>query len=68
MISIRIDDAHSLTLNSVWGFLIALLLINFLHTTRENWISVGTAAGIITILRVWCIMNTWDLGDREEEP
>ncbi len=32
------------------------------------WIPVGTAAGIITILILWCIGNTWDREEREEDP
>ncbi len=31
------------------------------------WIPVGTAAGVITILIAWCIGNTWDREEREEE-
>ena len=28
---------------------------------------MGTAAGIVTILIVWCITNTWDPEEKEEE-
>ena len=29
---------------------------------------MGIAAGIVTILIVWCIANTWDQEEPEEEP
>ena len=55
-------------LNSAWGFFAALSIFSFQNTSRRIWIPVGTAAGIITILIVWCIGNTWDTEEREEEP
>jgi hypothetical protein len=30
-------------------------------------ISVGTAAGIVAALTVWCIINSWDSGDDDSE-
>lgn len=30
-------------------------------------ISVGTAAGIVAALTVWCIINSWDSGDDDPE-
>ena len=29
---------------------------------------MGAAAGIVTVLTVWCIINSWDSGEGEEEP
>ncbi len=55
-------------LNSVLVFFVALLVLSFKDTARKIWISVGTAAGIVTVLIAWCTTNTWDPGEREEEP
>ena len=54
--------------NSAWGFFVALLMFSFQNMSRTIWISVGTAAGIVTVFIVWCIINTWDSEEREEEP
>ncbi|KAI9446150.1 hypothetical protein H4582DRAFT_1903905 [Lactarius indigo] len=53
-------------LNSVGGFFVALLIFSFQGTTTKIWISVGTAAGIVTNLIVWCIKDTWDPVEEEE--
>ena len=55
-------------LNSAWGFFIALLMFSFQNMPRTIYLSVGTAAAIVTVLIVWCIINTWDSEEREEEP
>ncbi|KAH8995331.1 hypothetical protein EDB92DRAFT_196297 [Lactarius akahatsu] len=57
---------YALLMWSVGGFFVALLIFSFQDTTREIWISVGTAAGIVAILIVWCIKNTWDPVEGEE--
>jgi hypothetical protein len=54
-------------LNSAWGFFIALLMFSFQNMSRKIWIPVGIAAGIVTVLVVWCISNTWDPEERGEE-
>ena len=54
--------------NSAWGFFVALLIFSFQNTSKKIWISVGSAAGIVAILIVWCVSNTWDPGEEEEEP
>ena len=59
--------AHSF-LNSAWGFFVALLIFSFQNTSRRIWITVGIAAGIVTILILWCIYNTWDREEEKEEP
>ncbi|KAH9021549.1 hypothetical protein EDB85DRAFT_1999981 [Lactarius pseudohatsudake] len=53
---------------SAWGFFVALLIFSFQDTSMRIWIPVGTAAGIIAILIVWCIGNTWDPEEREDKP
>ena len=55
-------------LNSAWGFFVALLIFSFQNMSRKTWIPVGIAAGIVTVLIIWCIVNTWDQEEREEEP
>jgi hypothetical protein len=55
-------------LNSAWGFFVALLIFSFQNTSRKIWITVGTAAGIVAILIIWCIQNTWDQEEEEERP
>ncbi len=55
-------------LYSAWGFFVALSIFTFQNTTTTIQISVGTAAGIVSILICWCIGNTWDPGEDEEEP
>jgi hypothetical protein len=59
---------YALLMWSAWGFFVALLIFSFQNMSRTIWISVGTAAGIVTFLIVWCIINTWDSGEREDEP
>ncbi|KAH9162668.1 hypothetical protein EDB89DRAFT_2024785 [Lactarius sanguifluus] len=52
---------------SAWGFFVALLIFSFQDTSMRIWIHVGTAAGVITILIIWVIRNTWDPKEQEEE-
>jgi len=59
---------YALLMWSAWGFFVALLIFSFQNTSRKIWIPVGTAAGIVAILIVWCIWNTWDQEEEEEEP
>ncbi|KAH9161328.1 hypothetical protein EDB89DRAFT_2235156 [Lactarius sanguifluus] len=59
---------YALLMWSAWGFFVALLIFSFQNTSMRIWIPVGTAAGIITALIVWCIGNTWDPKEREETP
>ncbi|KAH9066353.1 hypothetical protein EDB87DRAFT_1554349, partial [Lactarius vividus] len=59
---------YALLMWSAWGFFVALLIFSFQNTSMRIWIPVGTAAGIITALIVWCIGNTWDPEEREENP
>ncbi|KAI9443664.1 hypothetical protein BJY52DRAFT_447779 [Lactarius psammicola] len=59
---------YALLMWSVLVFFAALLVFSFKDTSKNIWISVGTAAGIVTILIAWCTKNTWDPGEREEEP
>ena len=47
-------------LNSAWGFFVALLIFSFQNMSRKTWIPMGIVAGIVTLLIVWCIANTWD--------
>ncbi|KAH9046321.1 hypothetical protein EDB83DRAFT_2553734 [Lactarius deliciosus] len=58
---------YALLMWSAWGFFVALLIFSFQDTSMRIWIPVGTAAGIITILIVWCIGNTWDPEEREDK-
>ena len=53
-------------LNSAWGFFVALLTFSFQNMSWNTWIPMGTAAGTITVLIVWCITNTWGPEEREE--
>ena len=55
-------------LNSAWGFFVALLIFSFQNMSRKTWIPMGIVAGIVTLLIVWCIANTWDPEEWEEEP
>ncbi|KAN0140922.1 hypothetical protein V8E53_001366, partial [Lactarius tabidus] len=59
---------YALLMWSAWGFFIALLIFSFQNMPRTILISVGTAAGIVTFLIVWCIINTWDSGEQQDEP
>ncbi|KAH9005403.1 hypothetical protein EDB86DRAFT_2825063 [Lactarius hatsudake] len=59
---------YALLMWSAWGFFVALLIFSFQDTSMRIWIPVGIAAGIITILIVWCIGNTWDPEEREDKP
>jgi hypothetical protein len=59
---------YALLMWSAWGFFVALLIFSFQNMSRTIWISVGTAAGIVAFLIVWCIINTWDSEEREDEP
>ncbi|KAI9459417.1 hypothetical protein BJY52DRAFT_1265560 [Lactarius psammicola] len=59
---------YALLMWSAWGFFIALLIFSFQNTSMRIWIPVGTAAGVITILIIWCVGNTWDPEEQEEEP
>ncbi|KAH9168453.1 hypothetical protein EDB89DRAFT_2231812 [Lactarius sanguifluus] len=59
---------YALLMWSVWGFFVALLLFTFHDPSGNNILIVGTAAGIVTTLIVWCIEYTWDREGREEEP
>ncbi|KAH9023863.1 hypothetical protein EDB84DRAFT_1580353 [Lactarius hengduanensis] len=59
---------YALLMWSAWGFFVALLIFSFQDTSMRIWIPVGSAAGIITALIVWCIGNTWDPKEREENP
>ena len=55
-------------LNSAWGFFVALLIFSFQNTTRRIQITVGIAAGIVSILILLCIINTWDREEEKEKP
>ncbi|KAH9025120.1 hypothetical protein EDB85DRAFT_244049 [Lactarius pseudohatsudake] len=59
---------YALLMWSAWGFFVALLIFSFQDTSMRIWIPVGTAAGIIAILIVWCIGNIWDPEEREDNP
>ena len=50
-------------------FFIALLLFSFWKTTARIQASVGVASGIVAILIIWCIINSWesDKGDSEKD-
>jgi len=48
---------------SVCTFFAALLFFSFQETTALIRISVGIAAGIVSALIFWCIVNSWDSGD-----
>ncbi|KAH9071181.1 hypothetical protein EDB83DRAFT_320689 [Lactarius deliciosus] len=58
---------YALLMWSAWGFFVALLIFSFQDTSMRIWIPVGTAAGVITILIIWVIGNTWDPKEQEEE-
>jgi heme O synthase-like polyprenyltransferase len=51
----------------VCAFFVALLLFSFQKMKRAICISVGTAAGVVTVLICWCIINSWDSGDEDSE-
>jgi len=59
---------YALLMWSAWGFFVALLIFSFQNTSKKIWITVGTAAGIVTILIVCCVKNTWEPEEQEEEP
>ncbi|KAH8989164.1 hypothetical protein EDB86DRAFT_3104520 [Lactarius hatsudake] len=59
---------YALLMWSAWGFFVALLIFSFQNTSRKIWIPVGTAAGVVTFFIVWCIGNTWDPKEEEEDP
>ncbi|KAI9446144.1 hypothetical protein H4582DRAFT_1843464 [Lactarius indigo] len=59
---------YALLMWSAWGFFVALLIFSFQDTSMRIWIPVGTAAVIITALIVWCVGNTWNPEEREENP
>ena len=58
-----------INLLSVCVFFVALLLFSFKKTDTRIWASVGAASGIVTILIIWCIINSWesDSGDSERD-
>ncbi|KAI9446143.1 hypothetical protein H4582DRAFT_533518 [Lactarius indigo] len=58
---------YALLMWSAWGFFVALLIFSFQDTSMRIWIPVGTAAGVITILIIWVIGNTWDPKEEEGE-
>ncbi|KAH9020473.1 hypothetical protein EDB85DRAFT_522627 [Lactarius pseudohatsudake] len=58
---------YALLMWSAWGFFVALLIFSFQDTSMRIWIPVGTAAGVIAILIIWVIGNTWDPKEQEEE-
>ncbi|KAH9066341.1 hypothetical protein EDB87DRAFT_709584 [Lactarius vividus] len=67
-LAIVFSITYALLMWSAWGFFVALLIFSFQDTSMRIWIPVGTAAGIITALIVWCIGNTWYTEEREETP
>ena len=54
-------------LPSVCVFFIALLLFSFEKTTAHIRAWVGAASGIVTILIIWCIINSWDSDSCDSE-
>jgi hypothetical protein len=52
---------------SVCAFFVALLLFSFQKMRKAICISVGIAAGVVTVLICWCIINSWDSGDEDSE-
>ena len=52
---------------SVLAFFVAILLFSFQRMTTSIRISVGAAAGIVTALTTWCIINSWDSGHGDSE-
>ncbi|KAI0263350.1 hypothetical protein BC834DRAFT_309446 [Gloeopeniophorella convolvens] len=58
---------YALLMWSVWMFFVSLLLFSFQNTTMAIRIALSIAAGIVTIFIIWCILNSWDTGEREEE-
>ncbi|KAI0306292.1 hypothetical protein B0F90DRAFT_1814217 [Multifurca ochricompacta] len=58
---------YALLMWSVLVFFIALLLFCFKHTSTEIRVLVGVAAGFVSSLIIWCIANSWDSGDQEDE-
>ncbi|KAH9066339.1 hypothetical protein EDB87DRAFT_709511 [Lactarius vividus] len=58
---------YALLMWSAWGFFVALLIFSFQDTSMRIWIPVGTAAGVIAILIIWVIGNTWDPTEQGEE-
>ncbi|KAF8261059.1 hypothetical protein EI94DRAFT_1746850, partial [Lactarius quietus] len=59
---------YALLMWSVGGFFVALSIVSFQNMPRKIRIPVGIAAGVVIISLVWCVMNTWDPEEREEEP
>jgi di/tricarboxylate transporter len=52
---------------SVCTFFVALLFFSFQGTTTSIRVSVGVTAGIVSVLIFWCIVNSWDSGERDSE-
>jgi hypothetical protein len=52
---------------SVLLFFAALLLFSFQRMTKAIRIVMGAAAGFIAVLVIWCIINSWDSGDEDDE-
>jgi hypothetical protein len=66
-LAILFSLTYALLMWSAWGFFVALLIFSFQNMSRTIWISVGIPAGIVTVLIFWCIINTWDSEEQEEE-
>jgi len=60
---------YALLMWSVCVFFVALLLFSFQNATTHIRVWVGAASGIVTILIIWCIINSWDSdsGDSERD-
>ncbi|KAI0247959.1 hypothetical protein BJV78DRAFT_1241392 [Lactifluus subvellereus] len=58
---------YALLMWSVWLFFIALLLFSFQNTTTEIQVIVGIFALFVTLLVIWCIVNSWHSDDLKEE-
>ena len=52
---------------SVCVFFIALLLFSFQNATTHIRGSLGATSGFVTILVIWCIINSWDSGSGDSE-
>ncbi|KAF8274370.1 hypothetical protein EI94DRAFT_679057 [Lactarius quietus] len=66
-LAIAFSLTYALLMWSVLSFFAALLMFSFQDTSRIIRIPVGAAAGVVAISMIWCIKNTWDQEEKEEE-
>ncbi|KAN0140937.1 hypothetical protein V8E53_001381 [Lactarius tabidus] len=65
-LAIAFSLTYTLLMWSVFSFFVALLIFSFQNTSRKIWIFVGTAVGVVVISMIWCVTNTWEKEEHEE--